>query len=54
MWSIFSPLASPSTLARVKVCRSIEESRSVLGEDMDIGDIPREYGGHVQLRRGRR
>ena len=45
LWSVFSPLASPSTLARVKVCKTTEEARRVLEEDMDPRDIPREYGG---------
>ena len=45
LWSVFSPLASPSTLARVKVCKTTEEARRVLEEDMDVRDIPREYGG---------
>ena len=27
LWSVFSPLASPSTLARVKVCKTTEEAR---------------------------
>ena len=45
LWSVFSQLASPSTLARVKVCKTTEEARRVLEEDMDPRDIPREYGG---------
>ena len=54
LWSVFSPLASPSTLARVKVCKTTEEARRVLEEDMDIRDIPREYGGRCTCGGNRR
>ena len=54
LWSVFSPMVSARTLARVRICRGVDE-RDVLLEDLDLNDIPREYGGkcRCQCARGR-
>ena len=53
LWSVFSPMVSAKTLARVRICRDADEARDALLEDLDLDDIPREYGGKCQCGRGR-
>ena len=45
MWSAFSPLISKGTLARIRICKTPEETFEALEEDLDASDIPREFGG---------
>ena len=53
LWSVFSPMVSARTLARVRICRGVDEARDVLLEDLDLNDIPREYGGKCRRWRAR-
>ena len=53
LWSVFSPMVSARTLARVRICRGVDEARDVLLEDLDLNDIPREYGGKCRCQRAR-
>jgi hypothetical protein len=48
LWTVFSPMASASTLQRVRICKTTAEARATLAEDMDLCDIPREYGGQCE------
>lgn len=54
IWSVFSPMASQATLARVRICQTTEEARQTLSEDLDLCDIPREYGGECDCGNNKR
>ena len=45
LWAVFSPMVSARTMARVRICKDTESAREALLEDLDLADIPREYGG---------
>ena len=45
LWSVFSPVVSARTMARVRICKTTEDARETLLEDLKLKDIPREYGG---------
>jgi hypothetical protein len=45
LWAVFSPMVSARTMARVRICKDTSSARETLLEDLDLADIPREYGG---------
>jgi hypothetical protein len=45
LWSVFSPMVSERTMARVRICGTIDDTREALLEDLPLCDIPVEYGG---------
>ena len=45
LWALFSPMVSARTMARVRICKDTSSAREALLEDLDLADIPREYGG---------
>jgi len=45
LWAVFSPMVSARTMARVRICKDTKSARETLLEDLDLADIPREYGG---------
>ena len=54
LWAVFSPMVSARTMARVRICKDTQSARETLLEDLDLEDIPREYGGACDCGRRRR
>ena len=56
LWGVFSPMVSQRTMARVRICKDTQSAKETLLEDLDIRDIPREYGGECACgaKRGRK
>ena len=54
LWAVFSPMVSARTMARVRICKDTQSAREALLEDLDLRDIPREYGGECDCGKRRR
>jgi hypothetical protein len=54
LWGVFSPMVSQRTMARVRICKDTQSAKETLLEDLDIRDIPREYGGECECGARRR
>ena len=54
LWGVFSPMVSARTMARVRICKDTQSAKQALLEDLDIRDIPREYGGECECGARRR
>jgi len=50
LFAAFKPLFSEKTLKQIVVCRTIEDFTSTVKSDIDLRDIPREYGGSCECK----
>ena len=54
LWGVFSPMVSARTMARVRICKDTQSAKKALLEDLELRDIPREYGGECECGARRR
>lgn len=50
LFAAFKPLFSEKTLKQIVVCRTIEDFTSAVKSEIDLRDVPREYGGSCECK----